>query len=108
MRILGYILSQKENTVDKRHNVRLMFGNGLRAQIWPEFQRRFGVKQIGEFYGATEGNASLINMDNVVGAVGFISRLFPFIYPVETHPHPSGNWRPHTQQSRSLCRMQTR
>ena len=37
---------------------------------------------ITEFYGATEGNASLVNIDNKVGATGFISVLFPFVYPV--------------------------
>lgn len=36
-----------------------MFGNGLRPQIWKQFQDRFGIKQISEFYGATEGNANI-------------------------------------------------
>ena len=36
-----------------------MFGNGLRPQIWTPFVERFKVKQIGEFYGATEGNSNL-------------------------------------------------
>jgi len=36
-----------------------MFGNGLRPQIWNEFKERFGIKRIGEFYGATEGNANI-------------------------------------------------
>lgn len=39
-----------------------MFGNGLRPQIWKPFVDRFGVKQIGEFYGATEGNSNLGNL----------------------------------------------
>ncbi len=36
-----------------------MFGNGLRPQIWRQFKERFGIKLIGEFYAATEGNANL-------------------------------------------------
>ena len=36
-----------------------MFGNGLRPQIWDQVVERFGIKQVGEFYGATEGNASV-------------------------------------------------
>ena len=36
-----------------------MFGNGLRPQIWNEFKERFGIERIGEFYGATEGNANI-------------------------------------------------
>lgn len=44
---------------DTSHKVRLLFGNGLRPQIWEPFVKRFQVKQIGEFYGATEGNSNL-------------------------------------------------
>lgn len=34
------------------------------------------------FSGATEGNASIVNVDNVVGAIGFVSRIIPAIYPI--------------------------
>lgn len=47
---------------DRKHKVRLMFGNGLRPQIWESFVKRFGIKQIGEYYGATEGNSNLSNL----------------------------------------------
>lgn len=36
-----------------------MFGNGLRPQIWNSFVERFNIKEIGEFYGATEGNSNI-------------------------------------------------
>ena len=36
-----------------------MFGNGLRPQIWKSFVTRFGIKQIAEFYGSTEGNSQI-------------------------------------------------
>ncbi|XP_033615257.1 long-chain fatty acid transport protein 1 [Fukomys damarensis] len=45
-------------------------GNGLRPAIWEEFARRFRVRQIGEFYGATECNCSIANMDGKVRADG--------------------------------------
>ena len=51
-------------------------GNGLKKQIWTDFQTRFRIKQIGEYYGATEGNAGMINIDGKVGAVGFLSQIF--------------------------------
>jgi len=57
-------------------------GNGLRPQIWEEFQTRFRIKQIGEFYGSTEGTASIINIDSTSGACGFVSEIFPAAYPV--------------------------
>lgn len=83
-----------------------MFGNGLRPQIWKPFVERFGVKQIGEFYGATEGNSNLgnlfpffsflsmsipivasfplfsVNIDNKIGAVGFVPLCAGSLYPV--------------------------
>ena len=33
---------------------RIAIGNGLRPEIWEQFQERFNVPEIGEFYGATE------------------------------------------------------
>ena len=38
--------------------MRLLYGNGLRAEIWQPFVDRFRVK-IGELYGSTEGTSSL-------------------------------------------------
>jgi len=65
---------------EKSHKVRVMFGNGLRPQIWKEVVDRFGV-DIVEFYGATEGNCTIVNFSNKLGAVGFISRIFPWLIP---------------------------
>lgn len=45
-------------------------GNGIRAGVWREFIRRFGKVQITEFYGATDGNFSLVNYSGRIGAVG--------------------------------------
>ncbi|XP_076237411.1 fatty acid transport protein 1 [Calliopsis andreniformis] len=77
-----YILAVPSKPEDKQHNIRVMFGNGLRPQIWPEFIERFGIPQVAEFYGATEGNANIVNIDNKVGAIGFVSRIIPSIYPI--------------------------
>ncbi|KAH8867818.1 Long-chain fatty acid transport protein 1 [Schistosoma japonicum] len=79
--ICRYLLSQPVRPTDKQHHVRLAFGNGLRPQIWKTFQERFNVKQIGEFYGATESNANIANMDNKCGAVGYVSKIIDGIYP---------------------------
>lgn len=77
-----YLLSQPERPTDKQHKVRIMFGNGIRPQIWTEFKNRFQIKQIGELYGSTEGNANIVNFDNTPGACGFVSRILPIVYPV--------------------------
>ena len=60
-----------------QHSLRVLIGNGLKPQIWSEFQSRFGIRYIGEFYGSTEGNASFFNMDNTPGTCGFVSRIAP-------------------------------
>lgn len=64
--ICRYLLRQPVRDVERRHRVRLAVGNGLRPAIWEEFTQRFGVRQIGEFYGATECNCSIANMDGKV------------------------------------------
>lgn len=74
--ICRYLLAQPPKPQDRQHSIRLMFGNGLRPQIWTEFVERFGVKDIRELYGATEGNSNLVNTDNRVGAVGFVPSIF--------------------------------
>ena len=42
------------------------------AGVWEEFQSRFKIPQILEFYAATEGNFSLYNCEGRVGSVGRI------------------------------------
>ncbi|OBS76598.1 hypothetical protein A6R68_16969 [Neotoma lepida] len=68
--ICRYLLRQPVRDVERRHRVRLAVGNGLRPAIWEEFTQRFGVRQIGEFYGATECNCSIANMDGKVRCCG--------------------------------------
>ncbi|KAM5239200.1 long-chain fatty acid transport protein 1 [Ctenodactylus gundi] len=80
--ICRYLLKQPAREAERRHHVRLAMGNGLRPAIWEEFTQRFGVRQIGEFYGATECNCSMANMDGKVGSCGFNSRILPRVYPI--------------------------
>ncbi|XP_057565730.1 long-chain fatty acid transport protein 1 isoform X3 [Hippopotamus amphibius kiboko] len=80
--ICRYLLKQPVREAEGRHRVRLAVGNGLRPAIWEEFTERFGVRQIGEFYGATECNCSIANMDGKVGSCGFNSRILPQVYPI--------------------------
>jgi acyl-CoA synthetase (AMP-forming)/AMP-acid ligase II len=74
-----YLLATPPSPHDTRHNCRLAVGNGLRPDIWEKFQTRFNIKEIGEFYGATEGNVALFNhaVDRrAKGAVGHMGILF--------------------------------
>ncbi|KAK4297268.1 hypothetical protein Pmani_030309 [Petrolisthes manimaculis] len=77
-----YLLNIPRKPEDTKHQIRMMFGNGLRPNIWKEFESTFNIPTICEFYGSTEGNANIINIDGKPGAVGFVSVLFPAVYPV--------------------------
>ena len=70
-----YLLHTPEHPDEQRHRVRVCIGNGLRPEIWQRFQERFHIPKIIEFYGATEGNVALMNLDGKVGAVGRLPRL---------------------------------
>jgi fatty-acyl-CoA synthase len=52
----------------------MAFGNGLRGDVWAEMVERFAIPEVLEFYGATEGNVSMFNFDNTVGAIGRIPK----------------------------------
>ncbi|MDH3685579.1 MAG: long-chain-acyl-CoA synthetase [Myxococcales bacterium] len=65
-----YLLNSPPHPDERKHRIRLCIGNGLRPEIWKPFQDRFGIPQILEFYGATEGNVVFMNVDNKVGSIG--------------------------------------
>ncbi len=65
-----------QSSADQNHKVKIAIGNGLRVDIWREFQDRFNIEVIGEFYGATEGNGGSSNISNKIGSVGRFSPVF--------------------------------
>jgi len=68
--ICRYLLNAPTARFEHDHKLRAITGNGLRPEIWTLFQQRFAIPRIVEFYGATEGNVSMLNYDGKVGAVG--------------------------------------
>lgn len=70
-----YLLRLPKDKMENVHKIRVMFGNGLRPDIWEEFQTRFKIPKIVEFFGATEGIGAFINICNKVGALGRFSPL---------------------------------
>ncbi|MBV8979075.1 MAG: long-chain-acyl-CoA synthetase [Alphaproteobacteria bacterium] len=67
-----YLLNAPPGPHERDHRIRAITGNGLRPEIWDAFQKRFAIPRIVEFYGATEGNVSMLNYDGKPGAVGRI------------------------------------
>jgi fatty-acyl-CoA synthase len=67
-----YLANQPEDEFERKHKLKLAFGNGMRPEVWRVMQSRFGIPEILEFYGSTEGNVSLFNFDGKPGAIGRI------------------------------------
>ena len=65
-----YLGNTPEQPDDHDSPLTTMMGNGLRPDVWPGFKKRFGIKRITEFYGASEGNvafANILNKDSTIG-----------------------------------------
>ncbi len=71
-----YLLASATSEKSPVHNLRLCIGNGLRGEIWTEFQSTFAIPRIIEFYAATEGVFSLFNLEGKPGAIG---RIPPYL-----------------------------
>jgi fatty-acyl-CoA synthase len=84
-----YLVNAPPHPRERQHRLRLCCGNGLRSEVWREFEQRFQVPQIVEFYAATEGNFSLYNCEGKPGAIGrvpaFLAHRFPMAL-IKCHP----------------------
>lgn len=49
-----YLLATPEGEYDKKHQVQIASGNGMRAEVWDKFKARFNIPIIQEYYRATE------------------------------------------------------
>lgn len=92
-----FLLAAPKHPNETRHKLKWIMGNGLRPEVWPKFVARFNIPHVIEFYGATEGNVSLINIDGPVGAVGrvpdYLAKKFNIDiiqYDVETNSNIRG------------------
>jgi len=93
-----FLLTTPVHALERKHSIRWMVGNGLREEVWTGFVERFNIPHVIEFYGATEGNASLINLDGPAGAVGRVPNYLKFKfnldiirYDVDSNLNPRGS-----------------
>ncbi len=77
--LVRFILATPPGRYDRDHRVLVAAGNGLQKDVWVEFQKRFDVPEVREFYRSTEG---LVRFDNVhkrgrpgAGRVGYMGIL---------------------------------
>jgi len=71
-----YLLKAPPQPAETRHMLRACCGNGLGAGVWDDFKSRFRIPQIIEFYAASEGSFSLVNLEGKSGSIG---RMPPFL-----------------------------
>lgn len=96
-----YLLAAPEHPLERKHILRLAYGNGLRPDVWTKFQERFNIPEIAEFFNSSEGVFSLIvhargpYLRNCVGHHGLITRrLLQNVYiPVRIDPDTGDIWR---------------
>ena len=76
-----YLLHTGPVPEEQQHRMRMVCGNGLSPDIWDQFKNRFQIPRIFEFYGATEGNVSLFNIEGETGAIGRIPSYLAHRFP---------------------------
>ena len=78
-----YLHNSPAHPDERAHKIRVALGNGLRPEVWGPFQERFAIPRILEFYGATEGNFPLFNLEGKLGAVGHLPSFVRKLVGVE-------------------------
>ncbi|KAG5927366.1 Isopenicillin N epimerase component 1 [Claviceps africana] len=99
--LMRYLLSAPPSPNDKRHQIRLIWGNGLSPELWSRVQERFGISEIGEFYASTEGPMYLTNHcrsgygRGAIGHHGWLlrRRYHDILVPVELDSENGDIWR---------------
>ena len=97
-----YLVNSPAQPGETEHSLRIACGNGLRAEVWSGFQRRFRVPRIVEYYASTEGNFSLYNCEGEVGAIGRIPAFLAAGQGVELVRHDLETGEPR-RSAAGLC-----
>jgi acyl-CoA synthetase (AMP-forming)/AMP-acid ligase II len=95
--------------LDKKNNVRLAYGNGLRPDIWNRVKERFGIETVAEFYASTEGVSGHWNISSndftagAIGRNGYLAELLlgRTMAVVEVDHESEAPWR---DQKTGFCR----
>ena len=74
-----YLTNTEAKPDDHKNPIRAMIGNGMRPDVWMDFKKRYGVKVVTEFYGASEGNVSFANLFNKDCTVGMTSSVVKLV-----------------------------
>jgi fatty-acyl-CoA synthase len=78
-----FLVNSPPNPREREHQLRICCGNGLAADVWGEFEERFQIPRIVEFYAATEANFSLFNCEGKRGSIGRVPSFLAHRFPLE-------------------------
>jgi fatty-acyl-CoA synthase len=78
-----FLVNSPPNPREREHQLRVCCGNGLAADVWGEFEERFQIPRIVEFYAATEANFSLFNCEGKRGSIGRVPSFLAHRFPLE-------------------------
>jgi acyl-CoA synthetase (AMP-forming)/AMP-acid ligase II len=96
-----YLLAAPSHPLERKHKLRLAYGNGLRPDVWGKLQQRFGIPEVAEFFNSSEGMLGLMvwsrngYYNNCVGHHGLISRwmMHNVFIPVRLDSDTGDIWR---------------
>ncbi|KAF5290913.1 hypothetical protein FQR65_LT11495 [Abscondita terminalis] len=84
------------------HKVKTIIGNGLKSDVWLKYVKKFKVNEVLEFYSATEGVIVFVNLDNKIGAAGFIPTYLRSTHSTQLVKYDEENEEP-IRDSNGLC-----
>lgn len=73
--VVQLLLKQPPSAADRAHSVHTAWGGGCPAELWEEFEQRFGLK-VRDSFGMTETSA--LNLVNTEGLPGCVGRPLPY------------------------------
>ncbi|CAK4032291.1 Isopenicillin N epimerase component 1 [Lecanosticta acicola] len=96
-----YLLAAPPHPLERKHNLRIAYGNGLRPDVWSRLQERFNIPEVVEFFNSSEGVFTLgvqargPYLSHCVGHHGLIFRtlLRNTYIPVRTDAETGDIWR---------------
>ncbi|KAF2813457.1 long-chain fatty acid transporter-like protein [Mytilinidion resinicola] len=59
-----YLYNAPPSPLERAHNVKMAWGNGMRPDVWEPFRERFNIPCINELYAATDGLGSTFNRNH--------------------------------------------
>lgn len=56
-----YLINSPPHPLERKHQLRMAWGNGMRPDVWERFRERFNIPVINELYAATDGLGATFN-----------------------------------------------